>query len=153
MNNELMRVREFHLHIGESVSSVPRLLDHEPAIDNELAQMLRQIVDSFNGRQEKPSQLIRRSLMAIEELAEWIEAHAEADLVAAADAWGDRAYVLLGDAVAAGLPAEAIFDEVHRSNMTKFGSDTNSGKGIKSDGFNRPDLQIILQNAGRNTET
>ena len=153
MNNELMRVREFHSHIGESVSSAPRLLDHEPKSDNELAQMLRQIVQSFNERQEKPTQLIRRSLMAIEELAEWIEAHANADLVAAADAWGDRVYVLLGDAVAAGLPADAIFEEVHRCNMTKFGANTTSGKGIKSVGFRRPELQHILLNAGRNTET
>ena len=153
MNSELMRVREFHSHIGESVSNVPRLLDHEPESDHELAQMLRQIVQSFNGRQEKPSQLIRRSLMAIEELAEWIEAHSEADLVSAADAWGDRVYVLLGDAVAAGLPADAIFDEVHRSNMTKFGTNANSGKGIKSDGFHRPDLQKVLLNAGTTKET
>jgi len=148
MNSELMRVRDFHSHIGESVSNVSRLLDHEPESDNKLAQMLRQIVDSFNGRQEKPSQLIRRSLMAIEELAEWIEAHAEADLVSAADAWGDRVYVLLGDAVAAGLPADAIFDEVHRSNMTKFGANTVSGKGIKSDGFQRPNFQNILLDPG-----
>ena len=153
MNNELMRVREFHSHIGESVSSAPRLLDHEPKSDNELAQMLRQIVLSFNGRQENRTQLIRRSLMAIEELAEWIEAHAEADLVAVADAWGDRVYVLLGDAVAAGLPAEAIFEEVHRSNMTKFGANTVSGKGIKSDGFQSPDLQHVLMNPGITKET
>ncbi len=153
MNSELMRVREFHSHIGESVSSAPRLLDHETESDRELAQMLRQIIQSFNGRQEKPSQLIRRTLMAIEELAEWIEAHSGADLVAAADAWGDRVYVLLGDAVAAGLPADAIFDEVHRSNMTKFGTNTTSGKGIKADGFKRPELQNILQKAMMNFET
>ena len=153
MNNELMRLREFHSQIGESVSSAPRLLDHEPESDIELSQMLRHIVLLFNVRQENRTQLIRRSLMAIEELAEWIEAHAKADLVAAADAWGDRVYVLLGDAVATGLPAEAIFAEVHRSNMSKFGAYTTSGKGIKADSFHSPELQNILLNAGSNTET
>jgi len=46
----------------------------------------------------------------------------------------------------------AIFDEVHRSNMTKFGTNANSGKGIKSDGFHRPDLQKVLLNAGTTKE-
>jgi predicted HAD superfamily Cof-like phosphohydrolase len=58
------------------------------------------------------------------------------DLVAAADAWGDRLYVLLGDAVAAGLPAERILDEVHRSNMTKaVRASTATGKGKKAAAF------------------
>ena len=39
--------------------------------------------------------------------------------MAAADAWEDRAYVLFGDAVATGILTAALFDEVHRSNMTK----------------------------------
>ena len=39
--------------------------------------------------------------------------------MAAADAWADPAYVLFGDSAAAGLPAVALFEEVHDINMTK----------------------------------
>jgi hypothetical protein len=44
-----------------------------------------------------------RTCLLLEELAEWLSAHARRDLVATADAWADRTWVLFGDA--AGLPA------------------------------------------------
>ncbi len=63
-----------------------------------------------------------RAAMVLEELAEWLYAHANPNLVKAADAIGDRLYVLLGDAVATGLPLEDLFIEVHRSTMSKLSS-------------------------------
>lgn len=83
--------------------------------------------------------------MAMEELAEWLQAHVNGDVVGAADAWADRAYVLFGDVVAAGLPAAALFDEVHRSNMTKQPDPRRTGKAIKGLGYEPPDLRSILQ--------
>jgi hypothetical protein len=72
-------------------------------------------------------------------------AHFAGDLVAAADAFGDRPYVLLGDAVAASLPAAAIFAEIHRSNMTKAGpSASGNGKGSKGAAFMPPQLGGLL---------
>lgn len=44
------------------------------------------------------------------------------DLVGAADAIGDLLYVVLGAAVAHGIDIEPIFNEIHRSNMTKLWS-------------------------------
>lgn len=76
--------------------------------------------------------------MAIEELAEWIEAHCHQDEAAAADAIGDRLYVLLGDAVATGLNVESILDDVHRSNMGKVAINPQSGKAIKGDRYQPP---------------
>jgi len=84
----------------------------------------------------------------LEELAEWIQAHANDNLVAAADAWADRAYVLFGDAVAAGLPAATLFAEVHRSNLTKEPVASGSGKARKAPGYTPPDLRTILRAAG-----
>jgi len=43
--------------------------------------------------------LLSRVALALEELAEWVLAHADQDLKSAA-AWVDRCYVLVGDAVA-----------------------------------------------------
>jgi hypothetical protein len=40
--------------------------------------------------------LVSRLCLALEELAEWGEAHAAGDPVAAADAWGDRMYTARG---------------------------------------------------------
>jgi predicted HAD superfamily Cof-like phosphohydrolase len=93
---------------------------------------------------QQPGDLLSRLCLAMEELAEWSEAHAVGDLVAAADAWGDRLYVLLGDAVATGMPGQDIFAEVHRSNMTKDGCDFTEGKGSKRKKFQRPDMRSAI---------
>ena len=85
--------------------------------------------------------------MAIEELVEWLLAHARGDLIAAADAWADRAYVLFGDAVAAGLPAAELFAEVHRSNMTKELVADGSGRARKGAAYRPPELAAILKSA------
>lgn len=145
MKHQLQTVQEFHLQIGETVSDSPQLLDHDADLDRDLARSLRQIVESFNRHDSPKTQLTRRALMAVEELAEWIEAHCEDDLTAAADAWADRMTVLLGDAVATGMPAEPLLDEVHRSNMTKVAANTKTGKGTKNETYSPPDLKRILQ--------
>jgi predicted HAD superfamily Cof-like phosphohydrolase len=82
--------------------------------------------------------------MTLEELAEWLRAHAQQDLTAAADAIGDRLYLLLGDAVASGLPLTEIFRTVHSSNMTKM---TGVGKAVKGRSFRRPEIAAILEKA------
>lgn len=144
MDRQINQVTEFHQRIGESVSKHPCLLQNNSPADIVISERLRAIVHLFVEGQEPPSQLARRALMAVEELAEWIEAHASGDLVAAADALGDRLYVLMGDAVATGMPAEDIFDEVHRSNLTKATANRATGKGIKGDDFKSPNLQTII---------
>ena len=57
--------------------------------------------------------------MAVEELGEWLAANGKSDLPGAADALGDRLYVLLGDAVATGIPLPEVFEAVHESNWSK----------------------------------
>jgi predicted HAD superfamily Cof-like phosphohydrolase len=81
-------------------------------------------------------------------LAEWVESHAESDITAVADAWGDRLYVLLGDAVASGLggTATAIFEEIHRSNLSKVRDNSDEfGKAVKGSGFNHPHLDQLVE--------
>lgn len=147
MEKQLNQVAEFHRKIGETVAQSPKLLDHNADLDRDLARSLRQTVDSFNRHDNPKTQLTRRALMAVEELAEWIEAHDEDDLTAAADAWADRMTVLLGDAVATGMPAEPLLDEVHRSNMTKVAANAKTGKGTKSKTYSPPNLTRILHAA------
>ena len=86
-----------------------------------------------------------------EELDEYRKAVEAKDLVAVADALIDMLYVLLGTVVSHGLQDAAVelFDEVHRSNMSKLDGNGQpvfraDGKVLKSDRFSPPDLAGIL---------
>lgn len=63
--------------------------------------------------------MVRIHLIAEEGVAELALAIAERDRVKVADALADLAYVLFGTAVTYGIPLQEVFEEVHRSNMTK----------------------------------
>ena len=86
-----------------------------------------------------------------EELEEYKVASDSGDIVAVADALTDLAYVLFGTYVTHGLQdsADALFDEVHRSNMSKLDENgrpiyREDGKVLKSARFSEPDLAAIL---------
>lgn len=71
----------------------------------------------------------------------------EVDLVKVADALGDLLYVVLGAGVAFGIDLAPVFDEIHRSNMTKFidGQKRPDGKWVKGPSYTPADLQRVLQ--------
>jgi predicted HAD superfamily Cof-like phosphohydrolase len=81
-----------------------------------------------------------------QEVQEFIDANAEGDLVAVADAVGDMLYTVLGAAVEHGLDAQKIFDEVHRSNMTKDQLDPVTKKGGKGPNYQPPRIAEIIFN-------
>ena len=96
------------------------------------------------------SRALRISLLE-EELEEYKLASAAGDIVAVADALTDLAYVLFGTYVTHGLQdaADALFDEVQRSNMSKLDENgrpiyRKDGKVLKSAQFSEPDLGAIL---------
>lgn len=60
-----------------------------------------------------------------EELDEYLDACVDQDLVKIADALGDLLYVVYGAAVVHGLDLEFIFEEIHKSNMTKEPQETH----------------------------
>lgn len=100
--------------------------------------------------------------------AAWLEAQAAdeglRDLVEVADALADLDYVANGLAIEAGIPLDAIFSEVHRSNMSKLGEDGKpvisdgvtpaaydgevkpKGKIVKGPNYSEPDILAILAN-------
>ena len=86
-----------------------------------------------------------------EELNEYRHAAEAHDLVEVADALSDLLYVVLGTYVSHGLQdlAEALFAEVHRSNMSKLDENGRviyraDGKVLKSERWRPPDLGSIL---------
>lgn len=92
-----------------------------------------------------------RGKLLDEELEEYGEACENDDLVEVADALADQLYILLGTIQAHGLQdkIEEIFDEVHRSNMSKLGEDGKpvyraDGKVLKGLNYSPPDIASIL---------
>jgi predicted HAD superfamily Cof-like phosphohydrolase len=71
----------------------------------------------------------------------------KADLVLIADAIGDLLYVVLGAAVAFGIDMEPIFNEIQRSNMSKFidGHRREDGKWIKGPSYSPANLEPIIE--------
>lgn len=90
--------------------------------------------------------LLRRNLME-EELLELVEGMKHNDLIEIADGLADLMYVVLGTAVAYGIEMQPIWDEVHRSNMSKFidGHKDWNGKWIKGPSYSPADLLPILK--------
>jgi len=138
-------VRRFHRHIGAPIVAKPQLLPGTPKEADFLAARIENL-GRLARRSADNDPFLERLALALEELAEWAAAHAKRDLVAAADAWADRAYVLVGDAVACGLPAQELFGEVHRSNMTKqFGVRTGLGKAYRGTQYEPPKIRAVLE--------
>lgn len=86
-----------------------------------------------------------------EEFDELKKAMSEDDLIEVADALGDLVYVILGTVLAYGLQYKFvdIFNEIHRSNMTKAGPNGKAemredGKIIKPGTFENPKIKEIL---------
>lgn len=101
-----------------------------------------------------PSKEVRDLRMDIlrEEFEEYEEAEANDDLVEIADALSDIIYIAVGTGVAYGLPMDKIFNEVHRSNMSKLGEDgkpifREDGKVLKGPNFTPPRIAEIINEA------
>lgn len=86
------------------------------------------------------------ALLVVGELHEWVEAVIQGSLFQAMDASGDLLYINLGLFVLFGLPMEEIFDEIHRSNMTKkVGSDVRMKD--KGEQYEEPSMALAAMNS------
>ena len=93
---------------------------------------------------------LRHRLMA-EENDEYLEAAKNNDLVQVADALGDKLYILCGTIIAHGMQHKIVevFEEIHRSNMSKLDEDGNpiyreDGKIMKSNRYFVPDIERVI---------
>ena len=82
-----------------------------------------------------------------EELNELDTALGNEDIIEVADAITDLLVVVLGTAVACGINIQPCWDEVHRSNMTKFidGHRREDGKWIKGPSYSPANLEPIIK--------
>lgn len=91
---------------------------------------------------------LRKSLL-FEEVEELELALAERNLEKVADALGDILYVTYGAALTFGLDLDGIVDEIHESNLTKFGPSgevyrNKIGKIMKGPKYRPPDLKKFV---------
>lgn len=84
-----------------------------------------------------------------EELDELEEAFDQHCIVSIADALGDLLYVVYGAGISCGVDLEPVFNEIHRSNMSKTWPDgsvhrNDLGKVVKPDSYSPANLAPIL---------
>lgn len=111
-------------------------------------QPVRTVPDSLAPDEDE---VTLRQRLHDEELFELHEAMDAADLIGVADGLADLLYVLYGTALHYGIPLDAVFAEVHRSNMTKVYDPSRAkyaGKVIvKGDDYSPPDIEGVLSRA------
>ena len=137
------RVRRTTIHLGRDDLSEAMAAVAEFHITFELPMADRP------QRRIDPSLAALRVELLREEFEEFVEASAESDTVALADALGDIVYVVYGTALTYGIDLDAVIREVHRSNMSKLGPDNRpvmreDGKVLKPPGYSRPDINRVL---------
>lgn len=99
---------------------------------------------------------VLRYKLGKEELIEYFDACKDGDLIEVADALADQLYILLGTMISHGMQdvIEDIFDEVHRSNMSKLGEDgkpihREDGKVLKGPNYSPPNVSKYLADNGQ----
>ena len=119
MNEAQQMVLEFHEQFDIQVAAIPTVPD-------ESTQKLR----------------IRLIQEEFDELQEALKAK---DLPAIAKELADLLYVVYGTAVSYGVDMEPVFQEVHRSNMSKVGGyKRDDGKWVKPPTYSPADILPIL---------
>jgi len=100
-NDIFIKVKQFRIKLGLPISDMPQLL--------------------------APTDISFYARFLMEELSELMRAHEKGNLVDAADAIADLAYVTMGCAHHMGLPLPEILNVVHDCNMAKVPGPTNRG--------------------------
>ncbi len=109
------------------------------------------------GNQEEPTTKLTKEEVELryrlmqEENDEYLEACENNDLIEIADALGDQLYILFGTILKHGMQhkIEEVFDEIHRSNMSKLDAQGNpifreDGKVLKGENYFKPNISKIL---------
>lgn len=125
----MTQVTNFEL-VGDFMQSFAQQVNHQPELVDKAVSDLR--VD-----------------LIAEELEELQAAIEDDDIIEIADALTDLLYVVYGAGHTYGIDLDECFKEVHRSNMSKLGSDgkpiyREDGKVLKGPGFSEPDLGSVI---------
>lgn len=122
MSNMYEDVKEFHRLFGLNIGTTPE----------------------FPNKDERN---LRLSLL-LEEVKEYVESEEENDFVNLAKEMSDIIYIVCGTAVSYGIPLDKVFDEVHKSNLSKLVDGKairrEDGKVLKGPNYVPPDIKKVL---------
>jgi predicted HAD superfamily Cof-like phosphohydrolase len=129
MSNWYNDVKDFHAAFGQRIGSAPAIPE------------------------DVDERCLRMDLLE-EEFTEYMDAEQKLDIVGIADALADIIYIACGTAVSYGIPLDKVFEEVHRSNMSKLVDGKvirrEDGKILKPAGWTPPQIETILEEATKN---
>lgn len=148
MVREFMKKHRFPADVvlGEQHSAYTNaLLNYDHGKLSAMAIDMEQCIDL----EESDYRCLRAHLM-VEELGEAFKAMADRDEVALADALTDLLYVTVGTMATYGLPVDALFAEIQRSNMTKLERCEGDPRlRQKGSGYEKPKIaEIIARSRG-----
>lgn len=148
-------VRAFHVRFGHAVADMPttekvrgrlraRLIGEELAELCEALGVPCQITIGASKLDDRGLPLPGHDLPHCFEHRPEPGCEGKVNLVHAADACADLAYVVLGTAVELGIDLWRCFLEVHRANMSKSTAHAADGKTLKGEAYQPPDLARVL---------
>lgn len=121
------------------------LVEFELGFDRKINQpMTKDLIDL------RAKLINEETLEVIEELYPTFDQGNEIDKKKLTKELADLMYVTIGTAVTFGLPLKEVFEEVHRSNMSKLGEDgkpvlREDGKILKGPNYKEPDLDRFFE--------
>ena len=142
-------IRQFQEAAGQNLNKVPRFPDGSIRLSFGLSLIaIKSAINAFDNRFSANSERELRIKLLLEEIAEYLDAEVNDDLVETADALTDIHYIAGGTENSYGFDGQAHFDEVQGSNMSKAVNgvmEKNSdGKVIKPEGYYKPNLRQFL---------
>lgn len=137
MTKEQSQVRDFHEGVSAVVNPHPTYVD--PATAHLRYALIYEELDELYAAQGFPSKVAKRD----KDQYYFVN---QPNLIQIADALGDLLYVVLGTAVSYGIDLEPIFQEVHRSNMSKLpdGKLNTAGKWLKGPAYSPANLEPLI---------
>jgi len=102
---------------------------------------------SENSLKNRESRKGLRMSLIKEECEEYLKAEEEDNMVEIADALGDLIYVICGCALEYCIPLDKVYEEIQRSNMTRFREGyrfREDGKLLRSPNWDPPHIKEIL---------
>lgn len=118
----------------------------------DMVKEFHNIYGSYISKESKfPSQKVRelRKNLLDEEYNEYLKAEETNNYIEVCDALGDMLYIIYGTALSYGIPIDEVFEEIHKSNMSKLDENGNpiyreDGKILKGKNYFRPNIAKII---------
>lgn len=113
------------------------------SIEGSLRDFHKKYGHLINNSPQVPTQPIKdlRLSLCLEEFTEFFEALLKNDMTEIADGAADLVYVVVGTCISYGISFDRVFQEVHRSNMTKTAVKAEDGQKYGTKTPKGPDYQ------------